>query len=294
VKGRYGFILYNRNDTVIGRSIEVYGEYFESEVNVFRRFCTPGDVALDIGANIGTHTLALARLVGPGGLVFAFEPQRIVFQTLCANMALNSLDNIHCINAAVGATAGTLKLFDADPNVPNNFGGVQVAMLAGAPRASPVDRLRLDDFLDIDRLRLIKIDVEGMEAEVLRGARDILERFKPVLYVENDNVAGSAELVALLHECGYRCYWHLPPFANARNFFGSTEALFPVAFVDRGEDYLGAIGFAVNLLCVHASLEIPVEGLRPCTDPAEHPFRREHVRLFAGSGGAAVPVIKAE
>ncbi|TFG83046.1 MAG: FkbM family methyltransferase, partial [Chromatiales bacterium] len=66
----HGYVLYNKNDT-------------------------------DIGANIGTHTLALARLVGQQGLVFAFEPQRIVFQTLCANMALNSLDNVHCINSAV-------------------------------------------------------------------------------------------------------------------------------------------------------------------------------------------------
>jgi len=292
VRGRHGYVLYNRNDTVIGRSIEVYGEYFESEVNVFRRFCTVGDVALDIGANIGTHTLALAGLVGPQGLVFAFEPQRIVFQTLCANIALNSLDNVHCINAAVGASPGTLKLFDADPNVPNNFGGVRVAMLAGAPGAAPVERLKLDDFLEIDQLKLVKIDVEGMEADVLRGASRILARFRPILYVENDTVASSPELISLLHESGYRCYWHLPPFANSRNYFGSAETLFPVAFVDRGEEYLGAIGFAVNLLCVHASLEIPVEGLRPCTDPAEHPFRREHVQLFAGSGSKAVPVIK--
>jgi len=207
-------------------------------------------------------------------------------------MALNSLDNVHCINAAAGATPGALKLFDADPNTSNNFGGVRVAMLAGAPRATPVDRLTLDDFLDIDQLKLIKIDVEGMEADVLRGAPRLLSRFKPILYVENDTVASSPELISLLHEFGYRCYWHLPPFANSRNYFGSTEALFPVAFVDRGEDFLGAIGFAVNLLCVHASLELPVEGLRPCTDPAEHPFRREHVHLFAGSGNSEVPVIK--
>lgn len=292
VRARHGYVLYNVNDTVIGRSVEVYGEYFESEVSVFRHFVTAGDVALDIGANIGTHTLALARLVGPQGLVFAFEPQRIVFQTLCANMALNSLDNVHCINAVVGESSGTLRLSDPDPHVANNFGGVQVAMISGAPEAAPVERVVLDDFLNTGRLKLIKIDVEGMEAEVLRGARRTLARFKPILYVENDTVDKSPELLSLLKESGYRCYWHLPRYASSQNYFESTEQMFPVAFVDRGDTYLGAIGFAVNLLCVHASLGIPIEGLRPLIDPEEHPFKREHVHLFSGSGASAVPVMK--
>lgn len=257
----HGYVLYNKNDT-------------------------------DIGANIGTHTLALARLVGQQGLVFAFEPQRIVFQTLCANMALNSLDNVHCINSAVDETSGTLRLFDPDPHVPNNFGGVQLAMITGAPQAAPVERLVLDDFLNTDRLKLIKIDVEGMEAEVLRGARRTLARFKPILYVENDSVDKSPELVSLLEDSGYRCYWHLPGYASSNNYFESTEQMFPVAFVDRGDTYLDAIGVAVNLLCVHASLGMPVERLRPLTDREEHPFKREYVHLFSGSGDAAVPVIK--
>lgn len=292
VKARHGYVLYNRNDTVIGRSIEVYGEYFESEVRVFRNFATTGDVVLDIGANIGTHTLALARLVGAQGLVFAFEPQRIVFQTLCANMAINSLDNVHCINAVVGARADKLNLADPDPRVPNNFGGVPVAMLSGAPQAAPVDCVVLDDYLNLDRLKLIKIDVEGMEADVLRGARQTLARFRPIIYVENDSADRSPELLSLLREYGYDCYWHLPPFASSSNFLESTEQLFPVAFVDRGGTHFDGIGFAVNLLCVHSSVDTPVKGLKPAKNPEEHPFRREHVHLFAGSGGSAVPIIK--
>lgn len=292
VKARHGYVLYNRNDTVIGRSIEVYGEYFESEVQVFSHFVATGDVVLDIGANIGTHTLALARLVGAQGLVFAFEPQRIVFQTLCANMAINSLDNVHCVNAVVGARPHKLTLADPDPHVPNNFGGVAVAMLAGAPQAAPVDCVVLDEYLNLGRLKLIKIDVEGMEAEVLRGARQMLARFKPVLYVENDSVDKSPELLSLLQEYGYNCYWHLPLYANSGNFLKSTEQMFPVAFVDRGETHLDGIGFAVNLLCVHSSFNTQVNGLKPATSPQEHPFRREHVHLFAGSGSTGVPVIK--
>jgi FkbM family methyltransferase len=292
IKARHGYVLYNRNDTVIGRSIELYGEYFESEVNVFRRFVGAGDVTLDVGANIGTHTLALARLAGPQGFVYAFEPQRLVFQTLCANMALNSLTNVHCVNAVVGEETGTLRMSDADPRQSNNFGGAQVELLAGAPQGPPVTRVVLDDFLDVDRLRLVKIDVEGMESQVLRGARRTLGRFKPLLYVENAFADTSPELVAVLQELGYRSYWHIARFFRKDNYFACSDPLFPVAYVDRGGEFLDAIGFAVNLVCLHESLSATIDGLRPLTDPREHPFRRDCVHLFSGAAPNGIPIIK--
>lgn len=292
VRARHGYVLYNRNDTVIGRSIETYGEYFESEVRVFSQFVQSGDLALDIGANIGTHALALARLTGPQGLVYAFEPQRLVFQTLCANMALNSLTNVHCVNAVVGEAAGTIRMADADPRQSNNFGGAQVAALAGTTSGQAVTRIVLDDFLAVDRLKLIKIDVEGMESEVLRGAHRTLARFKPLLYVENAYADKSPELVALLQELGYRSYWHLARFFRRDNHFGCSDPLFPLAFMDRGDEFLDAIGFAVNLVCLHESLDATIAGLRPLQDPREHPFRRDCVHLFAGVAPDGIPIMK--
>jgi hypothetical protein len=90
---RHGTMMYLRNDVYIGRSLNDYGEYSEAEVDLFRQFLTPGDVALDVGANIGAHTIPMAQIVGPSGSVYAFEPQRIVFQILCGNVALNELGN---------------------------------------------------------------------------------------------------------------------------------------------------------------------------------------------------------
>lgn len=291
IRARHGYLLYNRNDAVVSRLLESYGEYMESEVDVFRRFVSAGDVVLDVGANIGMHTLALARLVGPRGFLFSFEPQRLAFQTLCANVALNSLDNVHCVNAAVAESRARLSVSDPDPNVPGNFGGISLDQLTRSRSAAPVEQVALDDYLTVGQLKLIKIDVETMEAAVLRGARATLDRFKPVLYVENGYVTESPGLVSLLRECGYRCYWHLATYWAADNFFGNEERLYPVAFVDRGTEHLDAVGFAVNMLCVHGSFDVPIQGLREIADPLEHPFRRSYTHLFSGEGAAGIPLI---
>jgi hypothetical protein len=79
-KCRYGLTIYNNIDMWVGRSIEKYGEYSESEVQVFRDIIKQGDVVLDVGANIGCHTMAMSRLVGHGGIVFSYEPETQQFQ----------------------------------------------------------------------------------------------------------------------------------------------------------------------------------------------------------------------
>lgn len=71
---RHGKMIYNKNDMYIGRSLDRYGEYSEGEVDLFRQIVHQGDTVLEVGANLGAHTLALALLVGEGGCVHAFEP----------------------------------------------------------------------------------------------------------------------------------------------------------------------------------------------------------------------------
>ena len=88
---RHGTMLFNAGDIYIGASLAAYGEFSEGEVALFRQLLRPGMTALDVGANIGAFTLPMARLVGATGRVIAWEPQRIVVQTLCANLALNAI-----------------------------------------------------------------------------------------------------------------------------------------------------------------------------------------------------------
>jgi hypothetical protein len=91
---KYGLTLYNSNDMYVGKSLDQYGEYAEAEIDLFKELIKEGDTVYDIGANIGSHTLAMARMVGEEGTVAAFEPQRQIYYVLCGNIALNNLS--HC------------------------------------------------------------------------------------------------------------------------------------------------------------------------------------------------------
>ncbi|WP_247894254.1 FkbM family methyltransferase [Azospirillum sp. B510] len=278
VRARHGLMMYRRTDSVVGRSLDYYGEYFEQEVLLFRQCVRPGDRVIDVGANIGAHTVALARLVGPAGRVLALEPIDANHRLLCGNLALNGLDWADGLLAAAGAADGTLHLAGVAMDEEGNYGALSLEALAGD---RPVPVHRLDGIAGADRIRLIKIDVEGMEAEVLDGARGLIARDRPVLYVENDRPDGSAALIGLLGELGYACYWYLPAFHNPANFAGRSEPIFGHGLVDNGTEIHG-LGMGINLFCLPAEVAGRVNGLLPVAGPDEHPLRRGHNRRFIG------------
>jgi FkbM family methyltransferase len=248
---RHGTMIYPRRDVYIGRSFTEYGEYSEGEVDLFRQCLRPGDVALDIGANLGAHTLPLAQLVGPSGTVFAFEPQRILFQILCGNVALNEIPNVHALPVALGRAAGRTKVPALDYRGGNNFGGVSV----GSQHGEDVLVITLDQ-LELSKVNLIKIDVEGMEIDVLAGAKATLARCRPILYVENDRADKSEALVARLQEDGYRMWWHVPPLYNSANFLGNPQNVF------------GSVA-SFNMLCLPRESATTTQGMREITSPQE-------------------------
>ena len=120
IKARHGTLLYNKNDIYIGKSIEKYGEFSYLEAKIFEQICKAGDVVIEVGANIGAHTLYLSKLVG-NGYVFAFEPQRLVFQNLCANLALNSISNVFAYQEAVSNENGTIIIPECNFKENNNL-----------------------------------------------------------------------------------------------------------------------------------------------------------------------------
>lgn len=180
---RYGNMVALKCDQHISAALAMYGESTRDEVAMCLTLVRPGDVVLDVGANIGTFTVPLALAVGRKGQVFAFEPQRIVYQCLCANLAINSLsDYVDPIRAGVGAADGTANIPAINPFLKNNnVGGVRLNQPGDHSEQVPVITI---DSLGLQSLRLIKIDVEGMEHEVLAGAAETVKRCQPAIFAE--------------------------------------------------------------------------------------------------------------
>ena len=252
VNTRHGMMLANRNDQYVGQSLIHYGEFSEGESHLFRQLVGPGDVVVEAGANIGAHTVMLSRLVGDAGRVLAYEPQRIVFQTLCANLGLTQCVNVHALQQGLGAARGEMSCPAVDPRASNNFGGLSL-LPGGGGEAVAVTTL---DALNLQQCRLLKADVEGMEREVLLGARETLARCRPVLYLENDRTAKSPDLIQLVMELGYRVWWHITPLFNPQNFAGNATNLFGNTV-------------SINIFCQPKESAKVVEGLREITSPSD-------------------------
>jgi FkbM family methyltransferase len=209
-KCKYGNFLYNQQDAFLGRSLDLYGEYADHELQLLLAMLEPGDFVVDAGANMGADAVPLARRVGPKGHVLAIEPQRIVHQLLCANVALNGLANVTTPWCAVGAKEGETS----------------VPPLAGSADGSErVPVVPIDQF-ELVKCALLKVDVGGAELDVLRGADATLKKAKPIIYVENNGGPGSPPLVRHLLDLGYYLFWHTPPLFNARNFAGKADNVF--------------------------------------------------------------------
>lgn len=141
-------------------------------------YALPGTVAIDVGAHIGTHTLTMANAVGKMGRVYSFEPQRKLYSELCWNMALNNANNVFPMRLALGKKTDCIRLIQP---FPNNEGATFA--VPDSPQEDSSLQLKLDDF-NLTNLSLIKIDVENMEADVIKGAVKTIRRCRPVMIVE--------------------------------------------------------------------------------------------------------------
>ncbi len=168
----------------------------------------PGATVYDVGANVGLHALPMARRIEPGGRLFCIEPNPVCIHFLRANLALHGLENVEILPFALAEKSGEIPL-------KLNYGNANLGLVAGdsgfyfgkAGHQIKVPCRSFDDLLDEFHLPppdLIKIDVEGAEAAVLRGARRHLEKYRPPLALELHHEACARLSLEWLDELGYR------------------------------------------------------------------------------------------
>jgi len=158
----------------------------EPEFGQLEQWIRPGDTVIDVGANVGHYTVRLARIVGPGGRVIAFEPVPHTFAMLVENIESASLGHVTFVNAAATSEPAHLK-FD----VPSwEWGGLNYyqSRVSEAGKTAVIG-LPVDSLLPPGKVAFVKVDVEGHELACLRGCRRLLERDRPMLMVEGDEPA---------------------------------------------------------------------------------------------------------
>jgi FkbM family methyltransferase len=242
---RHGTFTYYDNDVFIGGALDRCGEYSEGEVQKLLSLIDGTSIVVEVGANIGAITVPLARRAK---WVHAFEPQPEIYKLLVRNIEQNSHQhNVYCLDYAVGRKAGfaPITVIDYDKDGINTG----AATLGAYDDNGAVQVRTLDSYCaEFDALDLIKIDVEGMEAAVIDGARKTINRLQPLLYVENDRERNSNQLIRVIMELGYRLYWHFPLTFNPQPMNGDKIV-------------------SVNMLCVPKDKIIDMNELTPIADP---------------------------
>jgi FkbM family methyltransferase len=225
----HGSMIVNRHDRHAVGADQAYGVGFQllsqssfdaDEVQLAlalldqrREHFGAGVVAVDGGANLGVHTLEWSRHMHGWGRVLAFEAQEYVFYALAGNIALNNCWNANARWAALGEQPGFIAVPEPDYLKPGSFGslelrqGKKTEFIGQEISYDAEDCVRTPmvsiDSLELERLDFFKLDVEGMEMDVLRGARATLERLKPIVLVEVIKSEAEA-LKALFEGLGYR------------------------------------------------------------------------------------------
>lgn len=188
--GKYIF-YYLSNDKYIGQrvALEKYEPY---ETKLILRQTKKGNTIIDVGANIGYYTVLLADKVGKSGKVYAFEPDKVNFEILKKNIEVNNLKNVIVVNAGVGSKNETKTLYKSEENL-GDHKLYETHPPCGHPPLKKGGQnysikeftkiVKLDDFIK-EPIDLIKIDTQGWEPEVIEGAKKIISKNKPIMFLE--------------------------------------------------------------------------------------------------------------
>lgn len=277
IKARHGNLFAYPTDTFLGEAIIKFGEYSELEYQFLADCLLPigedSGTVIEVGANAGYLSVPLSHHASTLEL---YEPQASVRALLAENVLANhvlrthpSRVNIHPL--AVGSVAGEIDCPVIPYSQPGNHGGIPMGRDAHNGKIKDfvkVPMVRLDD-QGHTNVKLIKADVEGMELQVLKGARALIARDQPILYVENDRQDRAQELIEFIWGLGYWCAWHTPMLFNPDNFFKKPARENPWGNV-----------CSINMVCLPKGRRLPPgvavkHRVRLVEDETKHPTKDE-------------------
>lgn len=205
----HGTLIVNRNDYRqvgdtaygVGHQILTQSSFDPNEINNIINLLTlrkthfgTGVVAIDCGANIGVHTIEMAKHMFSWGSVLAFEAQERIYYALAGNIAINNCFNAKATLAAIGKENGNINIPEPNYNVPSSFGSLELIkkesnefigqQIDYVNNTNSIKLINLDS-LKLNRVDLIKLDIEGMEEDALHGAKNTLKNNKPIIVVEH-------------------------------------------------------------------------------------------------------------
>ena len=265
---KHGIFSYYTNDEYIGKSLSEYGEWSESEVVLLKQLVKDNENIIEIGSNIGTHTIPLAKHVLNGGLVYAIEPQSQNYKLLSDNVKDNKLKNVKILKLAISSKQGEAYMNIFNENLIHNYGDSKIFennfQNSESVIVKTLDELFYDDNKEKKPIKLIKCDAQGQELNIILGSKKIIDTYKPFLYLENDELNTSKTLIEKLKGMGYIMFWHLPPLYNPNNFLKNSKNIFPKII-------------SCNMLCIHQSTEIKLsENWKrfKIKNSDDHPFKK--------------------
>jgi FkbM family methyltransferase len=235
VDTRHGRVTLFANDTgALSESLRLYGEWAHNELSFMLSMVKPGDTVVDVGGYIGTHTLAFARHVGESGQVFAIEAQARSFELLTRNVKENGLTNVRAENAIASAVAKEEHIPSIDIETPASYGSASLRdvfiQTPGHHKPEEISEVTVKsiaiDNLPLASCALLKIDVEGMEDLVLRGAGEVIRRHGPAIYAECNSLEDGLRCLSLLKGYGYRVRAHVVLAFNEDNFRHCSQNIF--------------------------------------------------------------------
>ena len=180
-------------DSYISRFVRATGTFDPKERDYLLGLVSAGDKIIEVGANIGPYSVYLARALGEEGHLLCFEPFKLLYQILTANVALNGISNTRTFQIGLAARPKKALLVEG-PNLKrtDNYGASSLLDESSRPwtfahpEIQAIELGILDDYIkDTPSVSLVKIDVEGMEFEVLQGAQSLIRRDSPIIYAEN-------------------------------------------------------------------------------------------------------------